>query len=177
VTAELLTAIPRAPRALPESGAEVDEDAGESIGAIFKEAREQRIADEQRRGGGRTGSSSGGRSGSGPSRGPGAGPRSRPGSADGKPRPPRPPRSETPAVAVSAPVAAAALESAKPEGERAPRKRRRRRHGMPLEGGDAVVAVQQQAATPAQVNAPAPAKDNSSFLTRMGRKLKSLVSG
>ncbi len=175
VTAELLTALPRAPRALPEAGAEVDEDAGESIGAIFKEAREQRAADEQRRGGGRTGSS-GGRSGSGPSRGPGAGPRSRPGSADGKPRPPRPPRSEAPAVAVSAPVAAAALESAKPEGERAPRKRRRRRHGVPLEGGDAVVAVQQAAALP-QANAPVPAKDNSSFLTRMGRKLKSLVSG
>ena len=72
VTAELLTAIQRAPRAAPEPGAEVDEDEGESIGAIFKEAREQRIADEQRRGG-RPGGGSGGRSGSGPGRSPGAG--------------------------------------------------------------------------------------------------------
>ncbi|MGH8063344.1 MAG: ATP-dependent RNA helicase RhlB [Pseudoxanthomonas sp.] len=175
VTAEVLTAIPRAPRAAPEPGAEVDEDEGESIGTIFKEAREQRIADEQRRGG-RPGGSSSGRSG--PGRGPGAGPRSRPGSAaDGKPRAPRPPRSETPAVAVSAPVAAAALGSAKPEGERAPRKRRRRRNGMPLEGAEAVASTSQQVrAVPAPIAAK-PAADNSSFLTKLGRKLKSLVSG
>ena len=49
VTAELLTALPRAPRAVPAPGTEIDED--ESVSAIFKEAREQRIADEQRRGG------------------------------------------------------------------------------------------------------------------------------
>ncbi len=81
VTAELLTAIPRAPRALPEPGAEVDEDEGESIGTIFKEAREQRIADEQRRGGGRSGSGGPGRGGSGASR-----QRSASSSGDGKPR-------------------------------------------------------------------------------------------
>ncbi|MEO8366093.1 MAG: ATP-dependent RNA helicase RhlB [Pseudoxanthomonas sp.] len=176
VTAELLVAIPRAPRAAPEPGAEVDEDEGESIGTIFKEAREQRIADEQRRGG-RPGASTGGRSGSGPSRGPGAATRSRSGTADGKPRPPRPPRSEVPAVAVSAPVAAAALDSAKPAGERAPRKRRRRRNGMPLEGADAAASTSQQVqAVPAAIAAK-PAAANSSFLTRLGRKLKSLVSG
>ncbi len=174
VTTEILTAIPRAPRAAPEPGAEVDEDEGESIGAIFKEAREQRIADEQRRGG-RTGSSSGGRSGSGPGRGPVAGPRSRSASTDGKPRAPRPPRNETPAVAASAPVAAAALESARPEGDRAPRKRRRRRHGVPVDGVAAnAAASQQQVSSPQAVK---PAADNSSFLTKLGRKLKSLVSG
>ena len=92
---ELLTAIPRAPRAAPEPGAEVDEDEGESIGTIFKEAREQRIADEQRRGG-RPGGGSGGRS-----RGSGAGRVRVPRSSDGKPRAPRPPRSE-PAAPVRA---------------------------------------------------------------------------
>ncbi len=174
VTAELLTAIPRPPRAAPAPGAEVDEDAGESIGAIFKEAREQRIADEQRRGGGRTGG--GGRSGGGSSRGPGAGPRSRSGSADGKPRAPRPPRSEAATPAVANPVvAAAAVDAAKPEGARPPRKRRRRRHGVPVDGAAASVVAPQQQASPAQ--AAKPAADSSSFLTRLGRKLKSLVSG
>jgi ATP-dependent RNA helicase RhlB len=176
VTTELLTAIPRAPRAAPEPGAEVDEDEGESIGTIFKEAREQRIADEQRRGG-RPGGSSGGRSGSGPSRGPGAGPRSRPGSAaDGKPRAPRPPRSETaaPATANSV-VVAAAVDATNPESARPPRKRRRRRHGVPIDGAAAATAVSQQQA-PLQGSAK-PAADNSSFLTKLGRKLKSLVSG
>ena len=175
VTAEILTAIPRAPRAAPEPGAEVDEDEGESIGAIFKEAREQRIADEQRRGG-RPGSGSGGRSGSGPGRGPGAGPRSRSGPSDGKPRAPRPPRSETSAPVVANPVvAAAAIDAANPETARPPRKRRRRRHGVPVDGSVASAVVsQQQAPSPA---AAKPATDNSSFLTRLGRKLKSLVSG
>lgn len=87
VTAELLTAIPRAPRAAPQPGDEVDEDAGESIGTIFKEAREQRIADEQRRGGGRTGGGGSSRSGSGPSR-PRSG--STGATSDRGPRPPRP---------------------------------------------------------------------------------------
>ena len=177
VTAELLTAIPRPPRAAPAPGAEVDEDEGESIGAIFKEAREQRIADEQRRGGGRAGG--GGRSGGGSSRGPGAGPRSRSGSssADGKPRAPRPPRSETAAPAAANPITAAApaVDAAKPEGARPPRKRRRRRHGVPVDGvATPATASQQPASSPP---AAKPVADSSSFLTRLGRKLKSLVSG
>ncbi|TQD41569.1 ATP-dependent RNA helicase RhlB, partial [Marilutibacter aestuarii] len=45
VTPELLVAVPRAPRE-PQEG-----DAGESVSAIFREAREQRAADEERRGG------------------------------------------------------------------------------------------------------------------------------
>ncbi|MEP6908436.1 MAG: ATP-dependent RNA helicase RhlB, partial [Pseudoxanthomonas sp.] len=174
VTTELLTAIPRAPRAAPEPGDEVDEDAGESIGTIFKEAREQRIADEQRRGGGRTGSSSGGRTGSGPSR-----PRSGAPSSDGKPRAPRPPprspdvAAETP---VSVPVAAAASTTPAnaTDATRPPRKRRRRRNGVPVDGGTATAATPQQ---PSQAPKVAAASDNSSFLTKLGRKLKSLVSG
>jgi ATP-dependent RNA helicase RhlB len=175
VTAELLTALPRPPRAAPQPGEEVDEDAGESIGTIFKEAREQRIADEQRRGGGRSGGS-GSRSGSGPSR-----PRSGPSSGDGKPRAPRPPRSVNVAASsdapVSTPVAAAAgtAPAAASEATRPPRKRRRRRHGVPVDGAVTTAsAPQQQSLSP---QATKPAADNSSFLTKLGRKLKSLVSG
>ena len=182
VNAELLTAIPRAPRAAPEPGAEVDEDAGESIGTIFKEAREQRIADEQRRGG-RTGISSGGRVGSGPSR-----PRSGAASSDAKPRAPRPPRSvdaprsDAPRsdASVSTPVQAAvaatnggSAPTTASDPNRPPRKRRRRRHGVPVDGAPAAAVAVPQAQVP---KAAAPA-DNSSFLTKLGRKLKSLVSG
>lgn len=177
VTAELLTAIPRAPRAAPQPGDEVDEDAGESIGTIFKEAREQRIADEQRRGGGRTGGGGSGRSGSGPSR-----PRSGAPSGDGKPRAPRPPRSVNVAASSDAPVAAPVAASAglapaaASEATRPPRKRRRRRHGVPVDGaaGSTASAPQQQSLSP---QAAKPVADNSSFLTKLGRKLKSLVSG
>ncbi|MCF5928044.1 ATP-dependent RNA helicase RhlB, partial [Xanthomonas perforans] len=55
VTSELLTPLPRAPR-VPVEGEEADDDAGDSVGTIFREAREQRAAEEQRRGGGRSGS-------------------------------------------------------------------------------------------------------------------------
>ena len=47
ITAELLVARPRKPR----EGVEADAAEGESVGEIFREAREQRAADEQRRGG------------------------------------------------------------------------------------------------------------------------------
>ncbi|KAF1718857.1 ATP-dependent RNA helicase RhlB [Pseudoxanthomonas wuyuanensis] len=168
VTAELLTALPRPQRA-PVEGDEADAD--ESIGDIFREAREQKAADEQRRGGPK-----GGPRKSGPG-GRGDGTRSR----DGKPRGPRPPRREPDADAAGKPAPAAAPApalgtTAKPEGDRPPRKRRRRRHGRPLEGEGMATPV---SAKPASAPAPAASapKDNSSFLTRLGRKLKSLVSG
>ncbi|TQT60099.1 ATP-dependent RNA helicase RhlB, partial [Xanthomonas perforans] len=107
VTSELLTPLPRAPR-VPVEGEEADDDAGDSVGTIFREAREQRAAEEQRRGGGRSGSG-GSRSGSGGGRREGAG-------ADGKPRPRRKPRVEgqAPATAASTehPVVAAAAGQA-----------------------------------------------------------------
>ena len=204
VTAELLVPVPRAPRPVVE-GAEPDEDEGETIGEIFREAREARAAEEQRRGGGRSGSSGSGRSGApGAGRGAGGPPRARSESADGKPRPPRsprPPRVEQAGAGVLAdpvnpataaqPAPASGAEgqagldpasttavAAGPDGERAPRKRRRRRHGRPLEGADGAQA-QSSASTkvmPAS-SAAAPAADGSSFLTRLGRKLKSIVSG
>ncbi|MFP7723831.1 ATP-dependent RNA helicase RhlB, partial [Lysobacter sp. A3-1-A15] len=66
VTAELLKALPRTPRELPE-GSEGDDS--ESIGEIFKEAREQRAAEEERRGGGRRGAGPGAGAGRGRSEG------------------------------------------------------------------------------------------------------------
>ncbi|MFA4485777.1 ATP-dependent RNA helicase RhlB [Xanthomonas perforans] len=186
VTSELLTPLPRAPR-VPVEGEEADDDAGDSVGTIFREAREQRAAEEQRRGGGRSGSG-GSRSGSGGGRREGAG-------ADGKPRPRRKPRVEGQAPATAAspehPVVAAAAGQAPSAGvadaERAPRKRRRRRNGRPVEGAEPAVAstpVPAPAAPrkPTQVVAKpvrtaAKPSGSPSLLSRIGRRLRSLVSG
>ncbi|UNK56116.1 ATP-dependent RNA helicase RhlB [Pseudoxanthomonas daejeonensis] len=187
VTRELMTPLPRAPRERVEG-----EDAGEeneSIGSIFREAREQRAADEERRGGGRPSS----RGGPGGSRGGGERregerkPRRKPaaavstgeavvasGAAGESPQPAadtRPPRS---------PQGARPAGEAQAEGDRGPRKRRRRRNGKPVDGvapaGGADTAPSQVPAThQAPVAAPAGKKD--SFLTRIGRKLRSLVPG
>ncbi|MBV6687994.1 ATP-dependent RNA helicase RhlB [Xanthomonas euvesicatoria pv. euvesicatoria] len=188
VTSELLTPLPRAPR-VPVEGEEADDDAGDSVGTIFREAREQRAAEEQRRGGGRSGSG-GSRSGSG-----GGGGRREGAGADGKPRPRRKPRVEgqAPATAASTehPVVAAAAGQAPSAGvadaERAPRKRRRRRNGRPVEGAEPAVAstpVPAPAAPrkPTQVVAKpvrtaAKPSGSPSLLSRIGRRLRSLVSG
>nr|WP_295375244.1 ATP-dependent RNA helicase RhlB [Pseudoxanthomonas sp.] len=178
VTPEVLTALPRPERA-PVEGAEGEED--ESIGQIFREAREQRSAEEQRRGGGRSGSGqgnrrrSGGGGGSSGERGRGerrdGAPR-----GDGKPRPPRPPRPDHAAAGVpSAAATPAAAPAPQAEGERAPRKRRRRRHGRPVEGAETAAV-----ATPVAAASAAAAVDKHekpSFFSRLGRKLKSLVGG
>ncbi|HST44662.1 MAG TPA: ATP-dependent RNA helicase RhlB [Luteimonas sp.] len=152
VTSELLTALPRKPR----EGVEVDAEDGESIGEIFREAREQRAADDARRGVVRPGAGRGG-----PGRGP------RPSSGAARPagervaRPQQAAASPTVAVVeiapVAPPVAVVAQEGPVPagaqigdlvapaggegEGERAPRKRRRRRGGKRVDG-DAVVDTQ-----------------------------------
>jgi ATP-dependent RNA helicase RhlB len=80
-----------------------------------------------------------------------------------------------------------------PQGDKPARKRRRRRNGRPVEGGEAV----QGAAAPADgeaalkasrtgdtpppkarpAEAPVAGHPNDSFLTRLGRKIKSLVGG
>src|SRR5690606_22685093 len=147
VTAELLTPLPRPERVRAEG----DEGEDESIGQIFREAREQRAADEERRGGGR---SRGGRSGSG-SGGGRSGER-----REGERRPRRKPQGEgaaptaageaqavAPAAAVAeAPRAAqapAAGSAPAAEGERGPRKRRRRRKGKPVDGAAAPAAADQ----------------------------------
>ncbi len=177
VTAELLTALPRPERPKPVAG-EGDEEE-ESVSQIFREAREQKAADEERRGGGRKpgGSGGAGRRDGGRREG---GRREGPRSADGKPRPPRAPRPEGEAAKPQAPRPAnedvRSDAAALPEGERKPRKRRRRRHGRPLEGAEGAVAnAAPVAAKPAA--APKPADDNAGFLTKLGRKIRSLVSG
>src|SRR5690606_11969334 len=93
VTAELLTALPRKPR----EGVEAEAAEGESVGEIFREAREQRAADEARRGGGRSGSGGGRREGGPGGRGRGGGEgRGRAGGEGGerRGRGPRGPRAE-----------------------------------------------------------------------------------
>lgn len=178
VTAEVLTALPRPERA-PVEGVEGEED--ESIGQIFREAREQRSAEEQRRGGGGRSSGqgnrrrSGGGGGGGGERGRGERREGAP-RGDGKPRTPRPPRPDHAAAGVPA---AAATPAAAPvpqaEGERAPRKRRRRRHGRPLEGAEATAVA--KPATTAPAVATGEKHEKPSFFSRLGRKLKSLVGG
>jgi ATP-dependent RNA helicase RhlB len=169
VTAELLTALPRPERPKPAAGEGDDEE--ESVSQIFREAREQKAADEERRGGGRKPGGSGG-----------AGRRD--GARRDGPRPPRasrPPRSEGEAAAAAAPAAHVAEvprpeAAALPEGDRKPRKRRRRRHGRPLDGAEGA-AANVAPASPKPAVAPKPADENAGFLTRLGRKIRSLVSG
>ncbi|KLD70604.1 ATP-dependent RNA helicase RhlB [Xanthomonas pisi] len=186
VTTELLTPLPRTPRTLVE-GEEADDDAGDSVGTIFREAREQRAAEEQRRGGGRSGPGGASRSGSGGGRRDG-------GSADGKPRPRRKPRVEgetaaAPAAAAVPAVAAAAEQAPSTsvaDGERTPRKRRRRRNGRPVDGAEPVASTPVPAPAaprkPTQVvakpvRAAAKPGGSPSLLSRIGRRLRSLVSG
>ena len=170
VTRELLTPLPRKPR----EGVELQAEEGESIGEIFKEAREQRAADEQRRGGGSRSA--------GPRRG-AAGER-RPGESRG-PRPPRKPdetRTPRPPRAVEmdpvAPVAASAVAAAEPKAEGAPRKRRRRRGGRRVEGAEALPMPAQQAPQQTrQIAAKSAAGEAApSLFARIGKSLKALVT-
>lgn len=190
VTKELLTPLPRPERPAPAAGEEGKDN--ESVGQIFREAREARAAEEERRGGGRSGGRSGGggggrggrdgeRSGERRSRGPRK-PRAEgeqgaaapaagaEGAAAQAPRPPRPPGAE------GAPEGAA-------DGEHKPRKRRRRRHGRPVEGAEGVQNAAGNGAspvTPVQVVAKpvrTAADTGDSFLTRIGRKIRRMLSG
>jgi ATP-dependent RNA helicase RhlB len=181
ITADLLTSLPRKPR----EGVEAVADDSESVSAIFREAREARAAEEQRRGGGRSSGSGRGSSHGGRGAG-GAGRRER------APRPPRTPDAVVQAAkpAAAAPVTASANAAVLAEGERAPRKRRRRRGGKRIEGAEAA-AMPQQAKGPSEVVAtrvtprPAPLRAGAdkggtasepSLLSRIGRGLKSLVT-
>ncbi|HHA2535263.1 TPA: ATP-dependent RNA helicase RhlB [Stenotrophomonas maltophilia] len=193
VTKELLTPLPRPERPAPAAGEEGEDN--ESVGQIFREAREARAAEEERRGGGRSGGRSGGggggrggrdgeRSGERRSRGPrkpraegeqgaaapAAGAEGAAAQAPRPPRPPRPPRAE------GAPEGAV-------DGEHKPRKRRRRRHGRPVEGAEGVQNAAGNGAspvTPVQVVAKpvrTAADTGDSFLTRIGRKIRRMLSG
>ncbi|PJK07493.1 ATP-dependent RNA helicase RhlB [Lysobacteraceae bacterium NML08-0793] len=151
VTQELLTALPRPERVAPAEG----ED--ESIGEIFKEAREQRAADDAKRGGGRK-RRRGGREGAGNAQ------RETQPQGERKPRPARPATNENPASTA--------------EGQSAPRKRRRRRRKSGE--GMAEVAAPATAApaglTRGKPTQPAQPEAKPSLLTRWVRGIKSLFS-
>ncbi len=178
VTKELLTALPRPERAAPAEGeGEGEGEENESVGTIFREAREARAAEEERRGGGRSGGRSGG----------GRGERR---DGERRPRGPRKPRVEGEQVAASAEAAPAPRPPRPPraegapeaavEGERAPRKRRRRRHGRPVEGVETAAAAAAVGNGPVQVPATPmrqSGNDSDSFLTRLGRKIRRMLSG
>jgi ATP-dependent RNA helicase RhlB len=193
VTAELMTALPRTPRA-PAAAVEGDEGEDDSIGTIFREAREQRAADEQRRGGGRSGGGRGGRGGPGSGRGEGHGARSH-----GERGPRKPRDGERPAMAaaghapVPAPSQGPAASAGPADDGHAPRKRRRRRGGRRNGLGEAAQAQgtgQDNAARqpPRQSDAekrggarhsppPAPhGEAGGGLLSRIGRGLRSLVT-
>jgi ATP-dependent RNA helicase RhlB len=164
ITADLLIARPRTPR----EGVEVDAADGESVSAIFKEAREQRAADDLRRGG-RPGA--GGRGAGGPSRS---------GAGDRGPRPARKPAAARPVAAPVIVATVAPLAIPQTDEERAPRKRRRRRGGKRIEGAETATPV--RSTSPSQVVAtrvasnPTNASDSQSLLSRIGKGLKSLVT-
>ncbi|WP_295362293.1 ATP-dependent RNA helicase RhlB [Arenimonas sp.] len=132
VTPDLLVPVPRAPRPVVEG-----EDAGdnESVSAIYREVREAKAAEDEKRGrGGRSGGRDGGR---------GERPGSRSGPRSGPPRE-RKPRSESaPADAqaelpLERPAQRPAPSSPMQDDPNAPaRKRRRRRRGRPVEGAGA----------------------------------------
>ncbi|WP_407353109.1 ATP-dependent RNA helicase RhlB [Luteimonas sp. R10] len=192
VTPELLQALPRKPR----EGVEAQPEDGESIGEIFREAREQRAADDARRGGGGSGTRGGARRGEGGRARKPAGGRGR-AAADGDAAAPsaraKPAAADAKAASTAPP--AQPPQGAAAEGEaRPPRKRRRRRSGRRVEGGeDGSQAVAPRngakAETPRKPKPaaefrsasrpaaePAAAAPSPSLLSRIGRGLKKLVT-
>jgi ATP-dependent RNA helicase RhlB len=199
VERELLIPVPRAPRPVVEG-----EEAGESVSAIFREVREAKAAEDERRGGGR--SAGGGRSGSGSGTragggrtGSGGGPR-----REGGPRPERAPRPRAaepaagPEVVAVVAVVDTVSESAVPrpptpagsefdrpaESTRKPRRRRggrgRRREGdAPATDASVAVTAPASAAPPVAgkpaVAKPAAAEAAPGLLGRIKQGLRALV--
>ncbi|MEZ0471365.1 ATP-dependent RNA helicase RhlB [Luteimonas salinilitoris] len=194
VTPELLQALPRKPR----EGVEPQPEDGESIGEIFREAREQRAADDARRGGGGSGTRGGGRRSEGGRTGKPAGGRGRGGAggdAGAHRARPAPAADEVKAVAPPSP-SAPQQDAASAQGEARPaRKPRRRRGGRRVEGGEGgaqAAAPRNGAKAEAPPRKPKPASEfrsasrpavkpaaapaESSLLSRIGRGLKKLVT-
>jgi ATP-dependent RNA helicase RhlB len=191
VEPELLIAVPRAPR--PASMQGDDDESGESVSAIFREAREAKAAEDERRGGGRSSGrqspgrqSSGGRSGGGGS----SAPRSSSGGRSGESRGGGPRRerskpseatSESAAAAETQP--AASVEKVAPSGEFATppastRKPRRRRggRGRGKVQGDAAGTPENATANPQAAKKSTPAATEApGLLSRIKSKLRSLV--
>ncbi|MBX3713089.1 MAG: ATP-dependent RNA helicase RhlB [Lysobacter sp.] len=195
VTRELLTALPRPERERPAVAEGEDGESDDSISTIFREAREARAADDAKRGGGRSGGGSGrggpgGRSGGRGERS--SGPRREGSTGERRERSPRPPRDPAQAPAqtpASAPDAAPAVHASGipgAEGERGPRKRRRRRGGKRIDGAEgatqgapgqnAVTQAVRALETPAPVAVKPTTEGKPSLISRIGNKLKSLVT-
>lgn len=152
VSQELLTALPRPERPAGETG--------ESIGEIFKEAREQRIADGSKRSGGRSRNRNrrrGGRNGEAGAQAQGERDRQHAGEPQGE-RKPRPLQADEGRAAAT-------------EGENPARKRRRRRR-KPGQGR----AETATSAPDSAVSKPAKVQQPASLLTRVVRGIKSLFS-
>jgi ATP-dependent RNA helicase RhlB len=202
VTRELMTSLPRPERERQPVVEGEEGESDDSLSTIFREAREAREAD---RTGGRTGgarSGSGGRSSSGGPGGRSSGPRSgesrsggprssgsgsgSSGSGERRERTPRPPRENDAAPKPAVAVAATAAIPKAAEGERGPRKPRRRRGGKRIDGGAESTNPVSQAVRaletppPVSVGGTQPAKSGGqskpSLFARLGSKLKSLVT-
>jgi ATP-dependent RNA helicase RhlB len=179
VERELLIAKPRAPREKVEGE---EEGETESVSAIFREVREAKAAEDERRGVTRGGRSGGGRDAGRP----GGGSRERSGPRPGAQRERKPAEARAQAEMALPPVVEAPVDPTRPAQRPAPsspmqvdpnapvRKRRRRRGGRPV--GDGAPA---DAGTPPRSaeSAPKPqaAGDKPSLLGRIKAGLKSLV--
>ena len=171
VEPELLIAKPRAPR--PKVEGEDDGEA-ESVTAIFREVREAKAAEDEKRGrGGRSGGRDGGR--------PGGGSRERSGPRPGaqRERKPAPPAEAAGAevAAVERPAQRPAPSSPMQADPNAPaRKRRRRRGGRPVGDAAAVEGGKPRGERGADAAAAKPAAgEKPSLLGRIKACLKSLV--
>src|SRR5688572_26271790 len=174
MTNELLTAIPRTPRA------RVEGEDNESIADIFREARAE-MAEKDARHGGKGGRSAGAGSGgrSEGSRGPRpSGPRreSAP-RRDSESRPPRPPHAEAPIEAPAPvelrPAAAPATEAVATNGEGAKRRRRRGPRRGDAAGGSGSHTTGPNPAVPVPVAPIGVSKE--SFFRRLSARVRSWV--
>ena len=175
VERELLIAKPRAPREKVEGE---EEGETESVSAIFREVREAKAAEDERRGVTRGGRSSGGRDAGRP----GGGSRERSGPRPGAQRERKPAEAEV----VLPPVVEAPVDPTRPAERPAPsspmqvdpnapvRKRRRRRGGRPVGDAAPVEAGATPRSSESAPKAPA-AGDKPSLLGRLKAGLKSLV--
>jgi ATP-dependent RNA helicase RhlB len=157
VSAELLRAIPRAPREA------IAGEPGESIAEIFREARAEAAAS----GRGKTSGTRGGRPDNGPRRSEGErrAPRRQEtaAKASSTPRPARDANTPRPARDPNAPVRERS-EGAKPRRRRGPRP-----EGAPAQGSTHIVAKH------TSPSAPAPGVSKESFFKRLARQVKALV--
>ncbi len=188
VTPELLIALPRPERAPGDAAQD------ESIGDLFRDARQQRAAEDERRGGkssGRGRARGDGERRSARGDGPKRAPRAAAAAAE---KPAAAPEATAAPAATAAPVAPAAPQAAQPtqDPDRKPRKRRRRRGGKRLDDtGQPVQAPRASQPNPerrprdagkpaapaaAPETAAAPGKTPDSLLARIGSGLRKLVT-